>query len=155
MWNVSKWRLRWLRKREIICLCYPWNMGKSSVFIQDIKWSTSSGKHKPKLVHLTHSVPLKTVTVNLHLWYWMPQNLPDKNYIALVPSGNRPLVYMESQKRINPIIMDVHNQLLISIINYGYQLWISMIQLWISMIQIWISIIKLWISIIRLNYGYP
>ena len=43
----------------------------------------------------------------------MPQNLPNKNYIApsigLVPSGNRPLVYMESQKRINPKIMDIHN----------------------------------------------
>ena len=83
----------------------------------------------------------------------MPQNLPNKNYIApsigLVPPGNRPLVYMESQKRINRIIMDI------SIINYGCQLRISMIQLWISIIQIWMSIIKLWISIIRLNYGYP
>ena len=57
----------------------------------------------------------------------MPQNLHNKNYIApsigLVPSGNRPLVYMESQKRINPcpktvdsplgyinaMIMDIHN----------------------------------------------
>ena len=48
---------------------------------------------------------------------------------------------MESQKRINPIIIDIHNWLLISII-----------QLWISIIQLWISIIHLWISMI--NYGH-
>ena len=53
------------KEREFVCVTH--GTGKSSVFIQDIKWSTSSGKHKPKLVHLTHSVPLKTVTVNLHL----------------------------------------------------------------------------------------
>ena len=44
-------------------------------------------------------------------------------------------ITVESQKRINPIIMDIHNQL------------------WIAIIQLWISIIQLWISII--NYGYP
>ena len=44
---------------------------------------------------------------------------------------------IESQKRINPVSMDIHNSL-----------WISTIQSW----QLWISIIRL---IMMINYGYP
>ena len=69
-------------------------------------------------------------------------------------------------KRTNPMIMDLHNCLWISIIQLWrsiiqlstIQLWRSIIQswisiimvyLWISIIELWISVVELWISIIR------
>ena len=43
-------------------------------------------------------------------------------WISIITEFMRFWISMESQKRINPIIMGIHNQLWISIINYGYQL---------------------------------